>query len=429
MSRNKTWVRRAVLLIGSICVVANLFLLAYQMPAIRDRLSWRIELAAGYVRGWFNPHAPSVATPDPRAATSANATLLAMSATPGAAVAVIELSGLRTTLSPLSFPIPTPTKTLLPPQKTLPYSGHEWQKWNNCGPDSLAMQLKFWGWKGTQDQTAAYLKPNSNDKNVSLFEMAEFADDQAGLAAWVRAGGTLDDLRTLIAAGYPVIIERGFELTELNSGWMGHYTLLTGYDDDRRTFLSQDAYRGPNFIWTYADVESSWQAFNYFYLVVFPKDQESALQLLLGAQADPIMNIRSALGTALIETQSQQDQALAYAWFNAGTNYVALGQMDLAADAFDQARTQGLPWRFLWYQFGPFRAYAEVQRYDDVITLTEAILHDTDHVEEAWYWRGVARMAQGDRAGAISDWHMALQEHAGYGPAIEQLQAVGESTS
>jgi hypothetical protein len=48
-------------------------------------------------------------------------------------------------------------------------------------------------------------------------------------------------------------------------------------------------------------------------------------------------------------------------------------------------------------------------------------------VEEAWYWRGVARMAQGDRTGALSDWHMALQEHAGYGPALEQIQAAEES--
>ena len=61
-----------------------------------------------------------------------------------------------------------------------------------------------------------------------------------------------------------------------------------------------------------------------------------------------------------------------------GSTWVATSSrsaaIEEAAAAFDQARQIGLPWRMLWYQFGPFEAYYETGRYDEVIALADATL-------------------------------------------------------
>ena len=85
-----------------------------------------------------------------------------------------------------------------------------------------------------------------------------------------------------------------------------------------------------------------------------------------------------------------------FAWFNLGTDLTALGRYEEAASAYDQARQLGLPWRMLWYQFGPFRAYYETGRYDEVIALADATLRTAKHIEELYYWKGLAQHARGD---------------------------------
>ena len=80
---------------------------------------------------------------------------------------------------------------------------------------------------------------------------------------------------------------------------------------------------------------------------------------------------RAAADADAAVRQNPQD---AFAWFNLGTGLTALGRFDEAGDAYDQARRIGLPWRMLWYQFGPFRAYYETGRYDEVIALADATL-------------------------------------------------------
>ncbi len=50
----------------------------------------------------------------------------------------------------------------------------------------------------------------------------------------------------------------------------------------------------------------------------------------------------------------------------------------------------------MWYQFGPFQAYYEVGRYDEVLALANATLATTTHVEELYYWKGMALRALND---------------------------------
>ena len=60
-----------------------------------------------------------------------------------------------------------------------------------------------------------------------------------------RVGGEIELLKHFLAAGLPVIVEKGFEGPDFD-GWMGHYQVVTGYDDAASRFTVQDSYKGPN---------------------------------------------------------------------------------------------------------------------------------------------------------------------------------------
>ena len=110
-----------------------------------------------------------------------------------------------------------------------------------------------------------------------------------------------------------------------------------------------------------------------------------------------------------------------FSWFNAGSSLNSLGRYEEAAAAYDQARNLGLPFRMLWYQFGPYESYYRTGRYDDVIALANATLATTSNLEESYYWRGMARLAQGDPDVARADFEAALHYHPGWSPAVEAL--------
>ena len=145
--------------------------------------------------------------------------------------------GPTATLEPTFTPAPTPTA--IPARAELKGVVHEYQQMNNCGPTTLAMALTFWDWKGDQRDTRAYLRPNFkdyDDKNVNPSEMKAFVEEKTGLKALVRVGGTVELTKRLVVAGFPVIVEKGFQPP--NEDWMGHYALITGYDDNREKFTT-----------------------------------------------------------------------------------------------------------------------------------------------------------------------------------------------
>jgi hypothetical protein len=412
----------AVILIA-VCLVEIGFLV-YQVPAVHDRLSWRLDELQAEIKGYLYPHPQSISTPDAARAAMMQASLTAARMT---GFAPSPTTGPAEKDLPTVTPTATRKQLSLPASALLPFLRHEWQGYNNCGPATLSMALHFYGWEGDQLVTAAYLKPNRDDKNVMPYEIERFVLEKTNYGISVRTGGTLDDLRALIAGGFPVIIEKGLDVVERNLGWMGHYDFVTGYFDDKRTFLTQDSYLGPNHVVDYDSMMYDWRAFNFVYLVVYPKDKEQQVAGILGPNADLPANQLNTLNQALAETQTLTGQSLAYAYFNLGSAHVARLEYVDAAYAYDMARYQGLPWRFLWYQTGPYFAYYYAGRYQDVVDLANATLYVQENLEESWYWRGMARMQLGDRQGAIDDWRQALVKHPGFAPALEQLSQIGET--
>jgi tetratricopeptide (TPR) repeat protein len=313
---------------------------------------------------------------------------------------------------------------------------HIYQRWNNCGPATLTMGLTHYGFAADQLPAANWLKPNPEDGNVSPWQMAEYVNTQAGgtvRALW-RYGGTLERLKTLIASGFPVIIEEGYEPYDHQGnylGWMGHYLLLTGYDDAQQVFYAQDSYIGPNQAYTYDHIDEFWQHFNRVYIVLYDAGQEAAVLALLGTDADPQQNAINALEAARAEALA--DPTDHFAWFNMGTSFVALGMHQEAAVAYDQARTVGggLPWRMLWYQFGPYEAYNAVGRYQDTLELARAVIDNSGtarYIEETYYYAGVAREALGELDRARDNYAAAVELNSNYVAAIEALNRLQGTT-
>lgn len=311
---------------------------------------------------------------------------------------------------------------LLPSSYQISDLRYEAQGWNNCGPATLTMALSYFGYDNNQQPAAQWLKPNTEDKNVSPWQMTEFVNTQLPdlpVQAIARSGGTLQLLKELIASDFPVIIEEGYDPEPERLGWMGHYLLLHSYDDDQATFITHDSYSGPNLPYSYEHIEKFWQHFNYNYIVLYQPDQWETLQEILGNNINSNQNYINALEIA--RTEAVDNPQDAFAWFNLGTNYAAISMFGEATIAYDQARKIGIPWRMLWYQFSIYEAYNAVGRYADTIELARTVLNDGggQYVEETYYYAGVAREGLGEINRALDNYNAAITFNPNFYPARE----------
>ena len=413
---------RIILPVAAVLLAAGL-VAATQLPAVNSRLAWRVEIAGAYLRGIVNPVQPM---PAPRTVSAAGeVSQPTVQPTPTG-----TLIPVTPTATPVISPTPLPTPTPLPGQASLTPPLYEKQDMNNCGPATLTMFLRMYGWEGDQYDISDQIKPIPQDRNVNVDELFNYTLHNVDwLRTGFRVGGNVDMLRAFLAAGYPVMIEEGFLMEENywpnDDRWSGHYLLLTGYDDARQIFTVQDSFLGENRIATYQDLDRTWQAFNRVYFFAYPPEDEEVIRGILGENWDEETNRRLALETARAETESDPDNP--FGWFNLGTNLVYFGRYAEAAQAYDEARTRNLPQRMLRYQFGPFFAYFNTNRTDDLMELAEYALKITPNSEEALLWRGWGYYRLGDIARAEEDFLAALEAHPGYFDAEYALNFIREN--
>ena len=372
-----------------------LVVLLLQIPAVEAAVSWRYEKFSLYLKNIANPPGP-VPTALPVTPAPSTPTSLA-----------------QTQAAPITSS-PTATPATLPAQVSLTSPPFELQTPNNCGPATLSMALHLYGWGGDQAEIAAQIKPVLQDRNVNPEEMAYYVRNFAGwLNVQYRVAGDLAILKKLLATHYPVIIE---SVTSLDPNdalgptddlWAAHYLLLTGYDDATRTFTIQDSYHGADLTISYEQLEAEWEPFNNLYIVLYFPQNEAELQNLLGDDWDPDLNRQRALENARAATEANPEDA--YAWFNLGSNLVYFERYDEAALAYNASRDTGnWPMRMLRYQFGPFIAYFQSNRNDDLLALTDYARGVTEMSEEAWLWYGWGLYRQNDFKGARDAWNKAL---------------------
>lgn len=407
MSKNQSK-RNVAIAFLAIIGLALVGLIVYQIPSVNARLSWRLDIAMTYLRGVIYPVKPFPTPAEAIGLPTQPTTTPVSSPTP-------VPSQPTATIAPTSTPQPSPTPIPAVVQLTPPL--WEQQGANNCGPATLALYLRYYGWEGTQDNIAQVVKPLPEDRNVNPDELVYYVRTHAGwLSAEFRVGGDLQLLKQLIAAGFPVMIEESFFFDQPywpnDDLWAAHYLLVTGYDDSAQTFTGQDSFHGPNQVISYATVDSYWQIFNRVYLLVYLPSQEGTLRAVLGDNWDPDLNRQHALKISQDETQSEPNNA--YAWFNLGSNLVYFERYGEAASAYDTSRNLGLYQRMLRYQFGPFFAYFHAGMTTELIAVTEYALQRTPNSEEALLWHGWALYRMGKKLEAIADWQKALEYHPTY---------------
>jgi len=333
------------------------------------------------------------------------------------------------TVTPLLSPTSSPT---LPPRVVLTGIRHEHQGWNNCGPTTLAMALSYLGRGETQYDLVPLLKPDPEDKHVGMWEMEAYVRS-IGLGSVVRVNGSVARLKALLREGFPVIVST-WHVRDV-SDQLGHYRLVVGYDDASEEFVLYDSLEGPDLPISYRELDELWRVYNRRYLVIYEVDQWERLAATLGPDLDDVGMFERALQVAQSEVTAPPGDCVAYAscgdwvtfsWFNVGSSLNSLGRHAEAAAAYDQARQLGLPFRMLWYQFGPYESYYGAGRYDEVIALADATLATTNNLEESYYWRGMARLALGDEDCARADFEAALHYHESWPPAVAALERMAQ---
>ena len=416
-------------------------LLVYNIPFVHDRLAWRVDNLRVQIQYALNPPEEAVFVPEAAVEAIVNATLTALAPT---ATSTQTPTPTATLPGPTDTPMPTATPTLIPtPLPTaVSLEGVQYEdqhnRYNYCGPANLSMALTFWGWEGDRDDVGDAVKTNTDDKNVMPYELQDFVLTQ-GYGMLIRLGGEISLLQRLVAAGFPVLAEKGYYTYDMTGryGWLGHYQFVTGYDQSKGVLVVQDTYieDGENHEFTYADFTGGWRAFDYLFAVVYPLDQEAQVLALLGDWADADWAARHALELARAEVQTLTGIDQYFAAFNIGTSHVTLREYVDAAYAYDYAfqlyAAMGddalRPYRMLWYQTGPYFAYYYSGRFQDVIDLAN-VTFDTigdDVLEESWHWRGMGRLALGDKDGAIADFREAVRLHPGFAASAYQLELLG----
>lgn len=440
------------LILAAVVVIIGIALL----PPVRNRLSTQYELLRTRVIYFFNPPSEAVFEPsgesEPLTVETAIGTVRAemlLTLTPEA-TRTPQATKAGPTAKPTITPTPVPDSVILDGVVYVDQHG----RWNYCGPANLTMALNFWGWEGNRDDVAKVIKPGSPDlsldfikrglpdKNVMPYEMVDFVNTQTTeYRALSRFGGNIELVKQLIAAGFPVVIEKGYYERDFAGtfGWFGHYLFTTGYDDSIESFIVQDAYLKPgkDMKVKYTEYQTGWRSFNYLFMVIYPSDRETEVLTILGPWANEEWAAQHAFETAESEIDILKDNNLFFAWFNKGTSLVALNRYSEAAYAYDQAFETLLKWkstdkeprpyRMVWYQTGPYFAYYYSNRYRDVIELANITLSTTAEptLEESLLWRGRAYYMIGNTNAAIADYRAALQVHANWYPAVQALQELG----
>jgi hypothetical protein len=313
-----------------------------------------------------------------------------------------------TATEPASTATPAPAVLLAPVPPATEIAGvtHVWQKWNNCGPSSVLMALSAHGLALDQLAVAARLKPDREDTNVTPEELARFVGEQ-GYTSFVGLDGRPEIVKRLVASGIPVVAEQWIDVE--GRGEMGHYRVITGYDDVAGEFIVQDSYYGARRRHSYESFAREWRPFLGAYVAVARPDQEPTLLAALGPDTDQAAVLRSLRARLESEVASGADDA--WAWYTLGEALSRSAAHEEAVSAFERAIAIGLPTRAFWYQFGFLSSLVESGRAERAVAHADATIATMsgENLEESHYWRGLALESLGREEEARASFMRALE--------------------
>ena len=284
---------------------------------------------------------------------------------------------------------------------------HYFQTFNNCGPATLSMILNFYNINVTQQTIGNKLRPYQNpqgdndDKSTTLEELAREAEAR-GFRAYYRPNGTIEKLKALTSNDIPVVVKTWLELTDD----IGHYRIVTGFNDESGYIIQDDSYQGRDRRYSYELFNEIWQPFNYQYLIIVPVDRVGVVEEILDEEISETRSYQLALARAESETASQPGNA--YPVFNQAASQYHLGNYNDTISLFERVENQ-LPRRMLWYELEPIEAYIKTGAYDEALQRIEAILNGGNRAySELYLLRGGVYLEQGKTDLARGDFEKAV---------------------
>lgn len=343
-----------------------------------------------------------------------------------------EFKSIISSASPTASTSPTPAVMVKEASASalVPGVGQVPQTFNNCGPATLSMIMTWAGNPKNQQELGRVMRPYQNpqgdndDKSINSAEFTYWAQ-QYGMYALHRPNGTPELLKTFVSNGIPVVIKSWLHPNED----IGHFRIIKGYDDNRRIFIQDDSYDGPNLTLNYDDFLPMWQPFNYEYFIVVDKKQQPLVDAIIGAEKDEQTAWRNALARAEREASTSAGIGAVtavtptginpYPAFNQSVAHFYLGNYAQAVAKYEEAEPN-LPWRMLWYQIEPIQSYQKVGNAERVFTLTDDILNNNNRgFAELYLIRGQLLWAQGNTEAAREQFALATQ----YNPTSTFIQA------
>lgn len=313
----------------------------------------------------------------------------------------------------------------IPQQKYIENLSHVGQSFNNCSSVGLMIALSHWGIRDTQEAIAEATRPwnnpsgNNDDKSVTLYELATYAEEKYGLATYVRPNGTIETLKEFIANDIPVVA-RALMYPDDD---IVHYRVVRGYDDSAQTLFESDGIEGPRVPYTYTNWMRMWKDFNYAYLIVVPPEKASLVEKILGEEADERVAWQNARARAEVELAENPNDLRVH--YNLITALYYLGDYEATVREFEKIEPS-LSRRKLWYQMEPIQAYFELGNYDRVLELSDAIINDNNKsVSELYVLRGKIFESRGDTATARAEYEKAVQYHKHLESAQEAITSFG----
>ena len=293
------------------------------------------------------------------------------------------------------------------PAKILQNSYYISQHFNNCGPASLSMALSYYGINKSQEELGEALRPyqipsgDNDDKSVTLDELAS-ESKKYGLASYHLPNGNIEKIKLFISYNIPVITRTWLHVDDD----IGHYRVVKGYNDITSEIIQDDSYEGKDLRFSYSDFDQLWKKFNYEFLVLIPEEKLKIAQAILEEDVDPKIAWQKAVKLSQEELVNNPDDK--YVRFNLSVAYYNVGEYQKSTEEFEKVEYQ-MPFRTLWYQIEPIKAYYELGKFDRVFEITDRVLNNYNLAfSELYMIRGNIYLKQGNRQTARSEFEQAV---------------------
>lgn len=291
------------------------------------------------------------------------------------------------------------------------------QTFNNCGPATLSMILSYNSVNVSQKVIGDEIRPwqnpkgDNDDKSTNFKEFSDIAI-RYKLVPLYRVNGDINILKTLIENDIPVVARTWLKPNDE----IGHYKIIKGYDENKKELIQDDSYFGPNIRLKYETFLEIWQPFNYeYFLVIKPEQKETALAIIgntpdIGFASDS--NESQEMWQMSLERNLKElknDPENIYLRHNLVVNYYYLKEYEKAISEYEKIKDK-LPFRMLWYQNEPIRAYQKAKKYNITINLIDQVLNNHNKAaSELYIIKGQIYQEQGKIDLAKKEYELALK--------------------